>query len=79
MCVADFSESVNNNNPQGSSCVRRCGVFFIQFFSVDLYKKRPDGLSGRWGYSVGLSGSVCSSGDGVGSGAGVGSGVSGAK
>lgn len=79
MCVADFSESVNNNNPQGSSCVRRCGVFFIQFFLSTCTKNTPTFLSGRWGYSVGFSGSVCSSGDGVGSGAGVGSGVSGAK
>lgn len=79
MCVADFSESVNNNNPQGSSCVKALRGVFYTIFSVDLYKKRPDGLSGRWGYSVGLSGSVSSSGDGVGSGAGVGSGVSGAK
>lgn len=75
MCVADFSESVNNNNPQ---CKALRGVFYT-IFSVDLYKKRPDVLSGCWGYSVGLSGAVSSSGDGVGSGAGVGSGVSGAK
>lgn len=53
-------------------CKALRGVFYT-IFSVDLYKKRPDGLSGRWGYSVGLSGSVCSSGGGVGSG------VSGAK
>lgn len=59
-------------------CKALRGVFYT-IFSVGLHKKRPDGLSGRWGYSVGLSGSVSSSGDGVGSGAGVGSGVFGSK
>ena len=75
MCVADFSESVNNNNPQ---CKALRGVF-MRFFLSDCTKNTPTFLSGCWGYSVGLSGSVSSSGDGVGSGVGVGSGASGAK